>query len=177
MVELLGILLALALLGLGLLAARLIRRFVALLRRLGGSRRRPRRLGERHHGRPGPASPARLRGQRLRRARTRARAQAARIAALTAELERSRRALRLAEAALARPGPPEGRFLRAKRAFARRKGASCARSGPSPCNSTPTGCAAPSRSAASAAPSSGNSGRSCGASSGADRTVRTGARR
>ncbi|NOG69589.1 hypothetical protein [Roseicella sp. DB1501] len=118
MVELLGILLALALLGLGLLAARLIRRFVALLRRLGGSRRRPRRQGERHHGRPGPASPARLRGQRLRRARTRARAQAARIAALTAELERSHRALRLAEAALARPGPPEGRFLRAKRAFA-----------------------------------------------------------
>ncbi|MEN0076920.1 MAG: hypothetical protein AAGC69_21225, partial [Paracraurococcus sp.] len=66
MVEFLGILLALALLGLGLLIARLIRRVAALLRRLGGWPFRPRRQGERHRGRPSRAVPARLRGQRLR---------------------------------------------------------------------------------------------------------------
>jgi hypothetical protein len=42
----------------------------------------------------------------------------ARIAALTTELERTRRALALAEAARTKPGPPDDRFHRAKQAFA-----------------------------------------------------------
>ncbi|RAI57244.1 hypothetical protein [Roseicella frigidaeris] len=109
MVELLGLLLALVLLGLGLSAWRLLRRGAALLRRLAAP------------ARPAVAERRRAwrRGRRLRVARAQARAQAARIAALTAELEASRRALRLARVAMARPGPPEPRFLRAKRAFAR----------------------------------------------------------
>lgn len=100
MAELLGILLALLLAGLVWLLQRLLRRmrdWLAGWRRLPG---------------------------RLRVARALGRSQAARIAALTAELERSRLALRLAERELARlrAGHPgrDDRFLRAKRAFALR---------------------------------------------------------
>ena len=105
MVELLGILLALLILLLGALLWRLglwLGRGLALLFGASGAGRR---------------LPA-LRGVRLRTARAQNRNQAARIAALTAELERTRRALLLAEAARARPGPPEDRFRRAKQAFA-----------------------------------------------------------
>ena len=105
MVEFLGILLALLLFALGALLWRLLRwlcRGLALL------------LGPRGAGRRLPA----MRGVRLRASRAQARHQAARIAALTTELERSRRALLLAEAARARPGPPDDRFRRAKQAFA-----------------------------------------------------------
>ncbi len=105
MVELLGILLALAIFGLAALLWRLIRwlrRSLAML--FGGSR-------SGHRG-------AALRGVRLRASRAQGRQQAGRIAALTDELERTRRALLLAEAARARPGGPEERFRRAKQAFA-----------------------------------------------------------
>ncbi len=100
MAELLGILLALLLAGLAWLLVRLLRR---VREWLAGWR-------------PPPG--------RLKVARALGRSQAARIAALTAELERSRLALRLAERELARlragrPGPDD-RFLRAKRAFALR---------------------------------------------------------
>lgn len=100
MAELLGILIALLLVGLGWALRRLLhglRDWLAGWRPLPG---------------------------RLKVARALGRSQAARIAALTAELERSRLALRLAERELARlragrPGPDD-RFLRAKRAFALR---------------------------------------------------------
>ena len=105
MVELLGILLALLILVLGILLWRLVRwlgRGVALL------------FGPRRAGRRLPA----MRGVRLRASRAQNHHQAARIAALTAELERTRHALLLAEAERARPGLPEERFRRAKQAFA-----------------------------------------------------------
>ncbi|MFZ4409124.1 MAG: hypothetical protein ACOYOH_17415 [Paracraurococcus sp.] len=105
MVELLGVLLASLLVVLGILLWRLLRwlgRGIALL--FGASR-------------PGHRLAA-LRGVRLRGARAQGRSQAARIAALTTELERTRRALLLAEAARAHPGPPDDRFRRAKQAFA-----------------------------------------------------------
>ena len=105
MVELLGILLALVLFGLGALLWRLLRWLRRGLGLLLGAPRPGHRL-------------AALRGVRLRAARAQGRHQAARLAALTAELERTRRALLLAEAARARPGPPEDRFRRAKQAFA-----------------------------------------------------------
>ncbi|TCZ63638.1 hypothetical protein [Roseicella aquatilis] len=105
MVELLGILLALLLFALGALVWRVLRwlrRALALLLGRSGAGRRV----------------ASLRGVRLRVARALGQHQAARIAALTTELERTRRALRLAEAARGGGGPPEDRFRRAKRAFA-----------------------------------------------------------
>lgn len=109
MVELLGSLLGLALFGLGAGLWRLLRRArrgLALLL-----------------GRPGPAPGPRhrlaaLRGVRLRAARALSLRQADRIAALTAELDAARRALRLAEGAGHRSGPPEERFRCAKQAFA-----------------------------------------------------------
>ncbi|MFC7474046.1 hypothetical protein ACFQS7_06760 [Dankookia sp. GCM10030260] len=105
MVELLGILLALLILALGALLWRLLRwvgRGVALL---FGPRKAGRRLSA-------------MRGVRLRASRAQSHRQAARIAALKTELDRTRRALLLAEAARARPGPPDDRFRRAKQAFA-----------------------------------------------------------
>ena len=113
MVELLGILLALLLAGLAWLVLRLVR---ALRRRLDWLRLRgmPRRQAGPRRGRLGTA-------------RALGRSQAARIALLTAELERTRLALRLAEADRRRgPGWKRGeamaddRFRRAKRAFALR---------------------------------------------------------
>ena len=112
MVELLGVLIAVVITGLvwGVLRLlRALRRGLALL--LGG------RAGERVRDRV-----AAIWGVRLRAARAIGRSQADRIAALTSELERTRRALLLAEAARGRPdrrsGPPEDRFRRAKQAFA-----------------------------------------------------------
>jgi hypothetical protein len=108
MVELLGVLIAVVITGLVWGALRLLRglrRGLALL--LGG------RAGAHARGRV-----AAIRGVRLRAARAMGRNQADRIAALTGELDRTRRALLLAEAARARPGPPEDRFRRAKQAFA-----------------------------------------------------------
>jgi hypothetical protein len=105
MVELLGILLALLILVLGILVWRLLRWLGRSLALLFGPRQARRRL---------PA----MRGVRLRASRAQNQHQAARIAALTTELERTRRALLLADAAQARPGPPEDRFRRAKQAFA-----------------------------------------------------------
>ena len=105
MVEILGILLALLILVLGIQLWRLLRWLVRGVRLLLGPRQAGRRL---------PA----MRGVRLRASRAQNDRQAARIAALTAELERTRRALLLAEAARARSGPPEDRFRRAKQAFA-----------------------------------------------------------
>ena len=105
MVELLGILLALLILAAGILVWRLLRWLGRGLALLFGPLRAGRRL---------PA----MRGVRLRTARAQNQRQSARIAALTTELERTRRALLLAEAARGRPGPPEDRFRRAKQAFA-----------------------------------------------------------
>jgi hypothetical protein len=110
MAELLGVLLALLITTLGLLVARVGRRAG---RALAGLLPRRAAFGQ----------AAALRGRRLRIARARARAQAARIAALTGELERTRRALRLAggdgpAAMAARCRGPDDRFRRAKRAFA-----------------------------------------------------------
>jgi hypothetical protein len=105
MVELLGILLALVLFALGALLWRLlrwVRRGFGLL--FGAAR-------------PGHRAVA-LRGVRLRASRALSRQQAARIAALMEELARTRRALQLAEAARACPGPLDERFRRAKQAFA-----------------------------------------------------------
>jgi hypothetical protein len=100
MAELLGILLALALTSLAWLVLRLLRSVRRGLARL------------RHLARPGR--------WRLSVARALNRSQAARIAELTAELERTRLALRLAERDRARGHRPDDRFLRAKRAFALR---------------------------------------------------------
>ena len=105
MVEALGVLLALALFGLGALVWRLLRKLRRGLALLWGACRPGHRL-------------AALHGARLRISRALNRDQARRIATLTSELERTRQALRLAEAARARPGPPEDRFRRAKQAFA-----------------------------------------------------------
>jgi len=111
MAEVLGILLALLIAG---LAWWMMRLAGAIRRRL--ARLRPLRMQAR-----------RLRGRRLHAARALGRSQADRIAALAAELERTRRALRLAERerdalrarrALDRPSAAEDRFRRAKRAFA-----------------------------------------------------------
>lgn len=105
MVELLGILLALLIVA-AILAAR--RAVLWLGRRLG-------RLTTRQ-GRP--LTPPQL---RLRVSRRVARAQQDRIAALTAELERTRARLRVAERerdTLRATEGTEGRFQRAKRAFA-----------------------------------------------------------
>lgn len=107
MVELLGILLALLIFGAG---AALWRAWQALRRLVMAGRGGTRRL--------------RLPEVRLRLSRRVRQAQASRITALTAELERTRRLLRLAERerdalrAARGAGPVEGRFLRAKRAFA-----------------------------------------------------------
>ena len=105
MIELLGILLALLILVVGFLLWRLLRWLGRGLALLFGPRRVGRRL---------PA----MRGVRLRAARAQGQQQAARIAALASELDRTRRALLLAEAARTRSGPPEDRFRRAKQAFA-----------------------------------------------------------
>ncbi|MCB4823689.1 hypothetical protein [Roseicella aerolata] len=105
MVELLGVLLALVLFGLGVLIWRLLRWARRGLGLLFGAARPDHRL-------------ASLRGVRLRAARALSRQQAARIAALMEELARTRRALHLAEAARACPGLPDDRFRRAKQAFA-----------------------------------------------------------
>ena len=110
MVELLGILLALLLLGVGLLVRRAWQALRARLRR---------------------GAWARLRGAPLRLSRRIRRRQADRIEELAAELARTRRLLRLAErerdalrAAAAGSGGgagrDESRFQRAKRAFAMR---------------------------------------------------------
>ena len=100
MAELLGILLALVLTGLACLMARTVRLVRHRLARL------------RHLARPGR--------WRLGMARALNRSQAARIAELTAELDRTRLALRMAERDRARGRRPDDRFLRAKRAFALR---------------------------------------------------------
>lgn len=105
MVELFGVLLALLLVVLGILLWRLVRWLGRGIAMLFGASRPGHRL-------------AAMRGVRLRTARAQGRHQAARIAALTTELERTRRALVLAEAARAGAGPPEDRFRRAKQAFA-----------------------------------------------------------
>lgn len=107
MVEFLGILLALLIFGAG---AALWRAWQALRRLVMAGRSGTRRL--------------RLPEVRLRLSRRVRQAQASRIAALTAELERARRLLRMAERerdalrAARGAAPAEGRFLRAKRAFA-----------------------------------------------------------
>ncbi|MDO9709336.1 hypothetical protein [Paracraurococcus lichenis] len=100
MVELLGVLLGAAVFALGVLAWRLLRWLRRSLGLLLGAAGPGHRL-------------AALRGARLRASRALARHQAARIAALAAELERARRDLRLARA-----GPADDRFRRAKQAFA-----------------------------------------------------------
>ena len=105
MVELLGIFLAVLLFALGSLLWRLLRWLWRGLALLFG------------HPNAGQRLPA-MRGVRLRASRAQRRHQADRIAALTNELERTRRALSLVEAARAKPGPPEDRFRRAKQAFA-----------------------------------------------------------
>ena len=105
MVEFLGILLALLILVLGILLWRLLRwlcRGLACCLARAAPGGACRRCAASASAPPAP----------------RHRHQAARIAALTTELERSRRALLLAEAARARPGPPDDRFRRAKQAFA-----------------------------------------------------------
>lgn len=109
MAELLGILLALLVAG---LVSGLVRLAGALRRAIAALLGRPPRI---------PAGG--LRGRRLRAARALCRSQAERIAALTAELERTRLALRLAERerdAALRGRAEDDRFRRAKRAFALR---------------------------------------------------------
>lgn len=105
MVELLGVLLAVLILGAVLL---LRRAWLALRRALGGAALR-RAVG-------------RARGAPLRLSRAVRRRQSARIEDLAAELSRTRRLLRQAErerdALRIRPQAGEGRFERAKRAFA-----------------------------------------------------------
>jgi len=107
MIELLGILLALVVFGIG---TALWRAWLWLRRLFAAGRDGARRLG--------------LPAVRLRLSRRVRQAQAGRIAALTAELERTRRLLRIAERerdalrARHRPAGVEERFQRAKRAFA-----------------------------------------------------------
>lgn len=103
MVEVLGATLGLLLAWLGWWLLRCLRAVARALRRGGLRVLRPRPLA------------GVLRGARLGTARATCQAQAARIAELTAELERTRRALRQA-----RPGGAYDRFARAKRAFALR---------------------------------------------------------
>lgn len=100
MVELLGALLGAAVFALCWLLWRLLRWLRRGIALLSGAARPGHRLDA-------------LRGARLRASRATGRHQAARIAALTAELERARRDLRLARAS-----PTDDRFRRAKQAFA-----------------------------------------------------------
>ncbi len=95
MVEILGVLLAGCIAGLGWLAWRLLRALRRLL--------------------PGP-----LRGAPIRLARHRLRHADVRAAALTAEIERLRVALRAARSATKPAAPGRDRFREAKRAFALR---------------------------------------------------------
>ncbi|MBK1661046.1 hypothetical protein [Paracraurococcus ruber] len=101
MVELLGVLLALIIFGLGMLVWRVLRWLRRGLRLLFG------------RAAPGHRMAA-LRGVRLRASRALSRHQADRLAALTTELDRARRDLRQARAG----GQDGDRFRRAKQAFA-----------------------------------------------------------
>ncbi|WP_439595290.1 hypothetical protein [Falsiroseomonas sp.] len=94
-----GVVLALLVLGLGVLVRRLLRRLGMLLRGL---------LPQRPPG-------FQLRGLRLAHTRALVRSEQRRAAALAAEVARLRVELRLAQ-----QGPAEPRFQRAKREFARR---------------------------------------------------------